>query len=174
MNAELAAHALPVGGLAVRLENQWGLIGVHWRSWRPFAVNNFPLFGCGCAALCSLRPPFVSPDQHHQSVDPNRRLKSWLKSRIPSYSGTDKSEGGAWLQLQWGRLGAGTLKICVHLRPSVVLVLLVLRVAPGSLKNLLGKTRFPAIALGRSFTAYIWRTVLVGRLSVCRANASHE
>src|SRR6185503_7901565 len=38
-------------------------------------------------------PPFVSPNQHHQSVDPNRRLKSWLKSRIPSSSGTDKSEG---------------------------------------------------------------------------------
>ena len=27
-----------------------------------------------------------------------------------------KAKGGAWLQLQWGRLGAGNLKICVHLR----------------------------------------------------------
>ena len=37
-----------------------------------------------------------------------------------------------------------------NLRPSVVLVLLVLRLAPGSLVNLLGKTRFPTIALQRT------------------------
>ena len=37
-----------------------------------------------------------------------------------------------------------------EVKPQMVLVLLVLRLAPGSLKNLLGKTRFPAIALQRT------------------------